>query len=202
MKKSKFKLDALQVRFLLSKKLNGAKPQTIESYRKVFMNFEHQIKKAINYDELLQQTADFFFAINWYSNMALNNQRAHINGYFNFLVEDGFLKENPIKELKIKRRKEVDKPRPTNKEDLLKLLEIIPRYSYVGISALTRIILMVDKGASFAEVVRLKRSSLVANISMRLSAHKTTGLFVKFEKVGDVDVAQDKRTFFIFWSTY
>ena len=79
MKKSEFKLDTLQMRFLLSKKLNGTKEITIESYRKVFMNFEHQTKKSMDYDNLLEQTADFFFAINWYSDMAFNNQRAHLN---------------------------------------------------------------------------------------------------------------------------
>lgn len=156
MKKSEFKLDTLQMRFLLSKKLNGTKEITIESYRKVFMNFEHQTKKSMDYDNLLEQTADFFFAINWYSDMAFNNQRAHLNCYFNFLIEEELLKANPIKELKITRRKEDDQPKPTCIEELEALLTVIPTYSYVGKRDRTMILLMADTGIRPAEAVRLK----------------------------------------------
>ena len=160
MKKSRFKNDALQTRFLLSKKLNGVQEITLTSYRKVFMNFEHQTGKPIDYDNLMEQVADFFFAINWYSDMTFNNQRAHLNGYFNYLVREDILKENPIKALAITRRKEDDKPRPANKDDLIKLLSVIPTYTYVGIRDYTMILLMADTGIRPAEIVRLKEDHL------------------------------------------
>lgn len=168
MKQCKFISDELQTRFLLSKKLNGVQEITLASYRKVFMNFEHQTGKPIDYDNLMEQVADFFFAINWYSDMTFNNQRSNLNGYFNFLVEVGVIKENPIKALAITRRKEEDKPRPANKDDLIKLLSVIPIYSYVGLRDYTMILLMADTGIRPAEIVRLKvdhlnlaRSSIV-----------------------------------------
>lgn len=132
------------------------------------MNFEHQTGKPIDYDNLMEQVADFFFAINWYSDMTFNNQRSNLNGYFNFLVDKGIIKENPIKALEITRRKEEDKPRPANKDDLIKLLSVIPTYTYVGIRDYTMILLMADTGIRPAEIVRLKvdhlnlvRSSIV-----------------------------------------
>lgn len=158
MKKSQFKLDTLQMRFLLSKKVNGIKEITLESYRKIFMNFEHQTEKPMDYDNLLEQTADFFYKINWYSDMAFNNQRAHLNCYFNYLIEEEILKANPIKELKITRRKEDDQPKPTCIEELEALLAVIPAYSYVGKRDRTMILLMADTGIRPAEVVRLKVS--------------------------------------------
>lgn len=158
MKKSQFKLDTLQMRFLLSKKVNGIKEVTLESYRKIFMNFEHQTEKPMDYENLLEQTADFFYKINWYSDMAFNNQRAHLNCYFNFLIEEEILKANPIKELKITRRKEDDQPKPTCIEELEALLAVIPTYSYVGKRDRTMILLMADTGIRPAEVVRLKVS--------------------------------------------
>lgn len=158
MKKSQFKLDTLQMRFLLSKKVNGIKEITLESYRKIFMNFEHQTEKPMDYDNLLEQTADFFYKINWYSDMAFNNQRAHLNCYFNYLIEEEILKANPIKELKITRRKEDDQPKPTCIEELEALLAVIPTYSYVGKRDRTMILLMADTGIRPAEVVRLKVS--------------------------------------------
>lgn len=160
MKRCKFISDELQTRFLLSKKLNGVQEITLESYRKVFMNFEHQTGKPIDYDNLMEQVADFFFAINWYSDMTFNNQRAHLNGYFNFLADKGIIKENPIHALEITRRKEEDKPRPANKDDLLKLLAVIPKYSYVGIRDYTMILLMADTGIRPAEIVRLREDHL------------------------------------------
>ncbi|WP_322631257.1 site-specific integrase [Aedoeadaptatus coxii] len=156
MKQCKFISDELQTRFLLCKKLNGVQEITLASYRKVFMNFEHQTGKPIDYDNLMEQVADFFFAINWYSDMTFNNQRSNLNGYFNFLVEVGVIKENPIKALAITRRKEEDKPRPANKDDLIKLLSVIPIYSYVGLRDYTMILLMADTGIRPAEIVRLK----------------------------------------------
>lgn len=156
MKRSHFKLDTLQMRFLLSKKVNGIKEITLEGYRKIFMNFEHQTEKPMDYDNLLEQTADFFYKINWYSEMAFNNQRAHLNCYFNFLIEEEILKANPIKELKITRRKEDDQPKPTCIEELEALLAVIPSYSYVGKRDRTMILLMADTGIRPAEVVRLK----------------------------------------------
>ena len=158
MKRSQFKLDTLQVRFLLSKKVNGIKEVTLESYRKIFMNFEHQTERPMDYDNLLEQTADFFYKINWYSDMAFNNQRAHLNCYFNFLIEEEILKANPIKELKITRRKEDDQPKPTCIEELEALLAVIPSYSYVGKRDRTMILLMADTGIRPAEAVRLKVS--------------------------------------------
>lgn len=160
MKQCKFISDELQTRFLLSKKLNGVQEITLASYRKVFMNFEHQTGKPIDYDNLMEQVADFFFAINWYSDMTFNNQRSNLNGYFNFLVEVGVIKENPIKALAITRRKEEDKPRPANKDDLIKLLSVIPTYSYVGLRDYTMILLMADTGIRPAEIVRLKEDHL------------------------------------------
>lgn len=156
MKQCKFISDELQTRFLLCKKLNGVQEITLASYRKVFMNFEHQTGKPIDYDNLMEQVADFFFAINWYSDMTFNNQRSNLNGYFNFLVEVGVIKENLIKALAITRRKEEDKPRPANKDDLIKLLSVIPIYSYVGLRDYTMILLMADTGIRPAEIVRLK----------------------------------------------
>lgn len=168
MKQCNFISDELQTRFLLLKKLNGVQEITLASYRKVFMNFEHQTGKPIDYDNLMEQVADFFFAINWYSDMTFNNQRSNLNGYFNFLVDKGIIKENPIKALEITRRKEEDKPRPANKDDLIKLLSVIPTYTYVGIRDYTMILLMADTGIRPAEIVRLKvdhlnlaRSSIV-----------------------------------------
>lgn len=160
MKQCKFISDELQTRFLLSKKLNGVQEITLTSYRKVFMNFEHQTGKPIDYDNLMEQVADFFFAINWYSDMTFNNQRSNLNGYFNFLVNKGIIKENPIKALEITRRKEEDKPRPANKDDLIKLLSVIPTYSYVGLRDYTMILLMADTGIRPAEIVRLKEDHL------------------------------------------
>lgn len=160
MKQCKFISDELQTRFLLSKKLNGVQEITLASYRKVFMNFEHQTGKHIDYDNLMEQVADFFFAINWYSDMTFNNQRSNLNGYFNFLVDKGIIKENPIKALEITRRKEEDKPRPANKDDLIKLLSVIPTYSYVGLRDYTMILLMADTGIRPAEIVRLKEDHL------------------------------------------
>lgn len=160
MKQCKFISDELQTRFLLSKKLNGVQEITLTSYRKVFMNFEHQTGKPIDYDNLMEQVADFFFAINWYSDMTFNNQRSNLNGYFNFLVDKGIIKENPIKALEITRRKEEDKPRPANKDDLIKLLSVIPTYSYVGLRDYTMILLMADTGIRPAEIVRLKEDHL------------------------------------------
>ena len=160
MKQCKFISDELQTRFLLSKKLNGVQEITLASYRKVFMNFEHQTGKPIDYDNLMEQVADFFFAINWYSDMTFNNQRSNLNGYFNFLVDKGIIKENPIKALEITRRKEEDKPRPANKDDLIKLLSVIPTYTYVGIRDYTLILLMADTGIRPAEIVRLKEDHL------------------------------------------
>lgn len=160
MKQCKFISDELQTRFLLSKKLNGVQEITLASYRKVFMNFEHQTGKPIDYDNLMEQVADFFFAINWYSDMTFNNQRSNLNGYFNFLVDKGIIKENPIKALEITRRKEEDKPRPANKDDLIKLLSVIPTYTYVGIRDYTMILLMADTGIRPAEIVRLKEDHL------------------------------------------
>lgn len=161
-------MDALQTRFLLPKKLNGVQEITLESYRKVFMNFEHQTGKPIDYDNLMEQVADFFFAINWYSDMTFNNQRAHLNDYFNYLVRENILKDNPIKSLSIARRQEDDRPRPANKDDLIKLLSVIPTYSYVGFRDYTMVLLMADTGIRPAEIVRLKvdhlnlaRSSIV-----------------------------------------
>ena len=110
----------------------------------------------MDYDKLLEQTADFFFAINWYSDMAFNNQRAHLNFYFNYLVEEELLKANPIKELKITRRKEDDQPKPTCIEELEALLAVIPTYSYVDKRDRTMILLMADTGIRPAEAVRLK----------------------------------------------
>lgn len=160
MKQCKFISDELQTRFLLSKKLNGVQEITLASYRKVFMNFENQTGKPIDYDNLMEQVADFFFAINWYSDMTFNNQRSNLNGYFNFLVDKGIIKENPIKALEITRRKEEDKPRPANKDDLIKLLSVIPTYTYVGIRDYTMILLMADTGIRPAEIVRLKEDHL------------------------------------------
>ena len=120
------------------------------------MNFEHQTEKPMDCDNLLEQTADFFFAINWYSDMAFNNQRAHLNCYFNYLVEEELLKANPIKELKITRRKEDDQPKPTCIEELEALLAVIPTYSDVGKRDRTMILLMADTGIRPAEAVRLK----------------------------------------------
>lgn len=160
MKQCKFISDELQTRFLLSKKLNGVQEITLASYRKVFMNFENQTGKPIDYDNLMEQVADFFFAINWYSDMTFNNQRSNLNGYFNFLVDKGIIKENPIKALEITRRKEEDKPRPANKDDLIKLLSVIPTYSYVGLRDYTMILLMADTGIRPAEIVRLKEDHL------------------------------------------
>lgn len=65
------------MRFLLSKKLNGIKEITLQGYRKIFMNFEHQTEKSMDYDNLLEQTADFFYKINWYSEQNYVRQRLY-----------------------------------------------------------------------------------------------------------------------------
>lgn len=158
--KEKFSFDRLQSRFLLHKKVNGLGESTLATYRKVFMNFQTQLGYPMDYDNIYEQTGSFFFEINWYSNSTFNNQRACLNCYFEWLVEKEEIDYNPIKELGIKRRKDTNNPRPTSREDLAKLLSVIPKYGYAGIRDYTIIILIADTGIRPAEVLRIKKSNV------------------------------------------
>lgn len=147
--------DEYQERFIVNLKIKGLQEVSFDGYFRVFSNFNTIIGK-MNMKKLIQQVEKYFFEISQINNSTtFNSKRKHLNAYFNFLVSKCIIKSNPITDIPIKRQVENYEPKPTNTDDLQKLLSAIDIKTYPGFRDLTFIMLAVDTGMRPTEICRM-----------------------------------------------
>ncbi|WP_427365673.1 tyrosine-type recombinase/integrase [Candidatus Caldatribacterium saccharofermentans] len=138
--------------FLLEKEVNGCRERTIEDYRyhltRFFQGYEGDLE---DFEALHKRCLEYLGGE--IAPATYNIRRAYLSSFFNYLVSQGVLAQNPLKGMK--RRKDDGKPRAIPLEVLQKLLELPDRRTFAGLRNYVLILLQIDTGIRPSEALHL-----------------------------------------------
>lgn len=161
-----FNTDGLteeQLSFLKYKAMEGLSDNTLYGYSKTFKVFNDEVEFPEDLEEwvsedfskdLSEEILNFFYKRRDLKG-GYNGYRKRLSTYFNYLIEQGLIEDNPIKLAKIKIKKEGAEPRPAQKENLQLIINAIDQKTYVGFRDYVYILLSIDTGIRPAEVVQV-----------------------------------------------
>ena len=161
--KSGFMLDENQELFLKVKRLEQISEEAIKNYKSCFSTIDRKINERLNYKDesvLCNQILNFFSEISDQKPSSYNTKVKNFNCFFNYLVKIGKIKNNPLKVMGIKSRKDEFNPRPCDTEDLKKLLKAVDVKTYSGLRDYCVILLIADTGIRPSEAFRLEITDL------------------------------------------
>ncbi|MDI3531377.1 MAG: integrase/recombinase XerD [Candidatus Atribacteria bacterium] len=136
-------------RFLAEKRLNGCRETTINDYRYYIPRFFEGL--TLEDWEGIQKRVNEYFS----SDLApatFNIRRAYLKAFFNYLVQQGAVPQNPIT---FKKRKTESKMRAVPPEILQKLLRLPDKNTFAGLRNYTLLLLTLDTGIRPKEALSL-----------------------------------------------
>lgn len=149
------KLTDILEEFLLYKKSQGNCCERTEK------DYRYHIKKLLEDSEdiLIEKSLESgiirnFAKLNNKSAVTYNMRYKYLNCFFNWCTENDYLSYNPLKKLKLKKRKENSRAKDIKIDILKDLLNIIDLKTYYGLRNYTIIIISLDCGIRPNELLR------------------------------------------------
>jgi integrase/recombinase XerD len=159
-----FSWEKLIKDFVLLQRAKQRRERTIQDYEyhiTLFFN-RTQIQDGDSSFENLQQAVIAYFAVKL-APATFNTRRKKLKTFFDWLVKEGKIPENPLKD--IKKVKEDENPRDVHEEIVIKLLQQPNRKTFVGLRDYAMMLLEMDTGIRPSEATGLLLDDL--NLSGR-----------------------------------
>lgn len=143
--KSDLNLENLFQNFYELKKVQGMSERTLEDYRKTFSKF-FKLPKVTNELKLKEIILRFFEPLSHKAPATYNVPYSNLNTFFNWCVEQEYIKKNPLKVLGLKKKKDEGRARHIEEDIIKKLLDSIDLTTYAGLRDYSLILLTLDTG--------------------------------------------------------
>ncbi|TCL72338.1 site-specific recombinase XerD [Hydrogenispora ethanolica] len=141
-------------RFILFKQSQGLADRTINDYRYHISNlFKTKNVDLKDIENLRFEIQKYFVSSSKLSAITFNSRRKSLKCFFSWLLEQGYILENPMDE--IKKRKEDEQPRAVNEVTLQELLRLPNLKTFGGLRDYSLIIFTMDTGIRPSEAFGL-----------------------------------------------
>lgn len=181
-------LEDAAKKFLLVKEAQHTGTATMNDYRNCLARFVKSSHNSVEYAQLEDDVLAFFSAIPNTSPARYNKPFQNINAFLNWLVDQDYIPQNPIKANKLHKRKDEGNVKPVPVEDLKKFMASLDKKSYTGLRDYVIIMIMLDTGIRTKEL-----------LSLRSEDYSTVGKCLTIEKT--VAKTKQKRTAYLSSST-
>lgn len=161
--KKPLSLEELAGSFLAMKKAQKLGQETLYDYEKQIERFLWSSHNSLDYAILEQDTLNFFAAIPDTSPARYNKPYQYITAWFNWMVKQKYLPQNPISANELKKRRDDGNIKPATVEDLKRFMDSLDKRSYTDMRTYTILLVMLDCGIRTKELLGLKESNFNAN---------------------------------------
>ena len=128
--KKPLSLEELAGSFLAMKKAQKLGQETLYGYEKQIERFLRSSHNSLDYAILEQDTLNFFAAIPDTSPARYNKPYQYITAWFNWMVKQKYLPQNPISANELKKRRDDGNIKPATVEDLKRFMGSLDKRSY------------------------------------------------------------------------
>lgn len=146
--------------FISYKELQGVAKRTIEQYNYNVNKFVDNCSNSFDMIYLKSDVMKYLSKYNCMTPSAYNNVYKQLNCFLNWCLDQDMIDNNPIKLLKLKKRKESMKAIDINSDIIKKLLSTINLATYNGLRNYTTIIVTMDTGIRPNELFNLKENNI------------------------------------------
>ena len=161
--KKPLSLEELAGSFLAMKKAQKLGQETLYDYEKQIERFLRSSHNSLDYAILEQDILNFFAAIPDTSPARYNKPYQYITAWFNWMVKQKYLPQNPISANELKKRRDDGNIKPATVEDLKRFMDSLDKRSYTDMRTYTILLVMLDCGIRTKELLGLKESNFNAN---------------------------------------
>ena len=172
MQQRELTLDEVVKRFLMVKEAQHTSEGTMQNYRNRLRQFVESSHHRVEYEQLEADVLSFFSAIPDTSPARYNNPFQNVNALLNWMVEQGYIPQNPIKVLKLHKRKDEGNVKPIPIDDLKAFLHALDRTTYIGLRDTVILLVMLDTGIRTKELLCLREGDY-SRSSHSLAIEKT-----------------------------
>jgi len=145
--------------FILFKSAQGICDITIRDYRYHLTKFFNQFPQSWDDNDCLKQSVLIFFAqIRHLAPVTHNMRRKYLKCFFSWVVKEGFLKSNPLDDIRL--RHEEPRVRDLDNDKLKKLMGMFDKGSYSGLRDYAYLCLTLDTGIRPSEGLALMPDNL------------------------------------------
>lgn len=160
--KKPLSLEELARNFLAMKKAQKLGQETLYDYEKQIERFLRSSHNSLEYAVLEQDTLNFFAAIPDTSPARYNKPYQYITAWFNWLVKQKYLPQNPISANELKKRRDDGNIKPATVEDLKRFMGGLDKRSYTDMRTYTILLVMLDCGIRTKELLNLRENDFDA----------------------------------------
>lgn len=148
-------------KFISYKKAIGIGERTELDYKRLFKNMTAQLKKdELYYDTFRDFIQNFMASKAGKAPATYNVPLGYIISFCNWAVDvEGFLPENPVKALKLKKRRDNGRVRTIQPDDIKKVLSVLNLNTYTGFRDYTIIMVTLDTGIRPSELFHLREEN-------------------------------------------
>lgn len=149
---------------------------TLKDYRQTFKFFKAAASDSMDEDILRKETLAFFKAIPDTSPSRYNKPYSNMNAFYNWCLDQEYLTVNPLKKLKLKKKKDDGKILPVTIDELRGFMNVINTHEYAGLRDYAAILLQIDTGIRPGEMLKLTEANYDAaksSVMVPKSAAKT-----------------------------
>lgn len=156
-------LTTVAKKFLRVKEAQHCSMNTLRDYREQISKFLLVSSGSLEYAVLEDDVLHFFASIPDTSPARYNKPFQNINSLFNWMVEQNYIPKNPIKALKLRKRKDEGNIKPVDINDLQMFLGALDGSSYTGLRNYTIILIMLDTGIRTKELLSLRNDDYLCD---------------------------------------
>ena len=157
MKQNHITLEACVKKSLLVKEAQHTGEEAMRDYRNCLARFIAHSHNSLDYSVLENDVLSFFSAIPDTSPARYNKPFQNVNAFLNWLVEQGYLSQSPIKAHKLHKRQDEGNIKPASIDDLRAFLRGLDKTSYTGLRDYIIVLLILDTGIRTKELLALRQ---------------------------------------------
>lgn len=158
-------------RFLTIKRAQKISDVTLNDYERQLPRFIESTSNDLRMEKLEPETLAYFSAIPNTSPARYNKPYQYISAWFNWMVKNGYIPYNPLKQNEIKKRRDDGNIHPIRPEELRIWLDSIKRGSFLAERTYVTACIILDCGIRTSELLRLRNSAFSSDAGI-LSINK------------------------------
>ena len=139
-------------KFLFFKQTCGIAPRTLQDYKKILVQFFNRTNADhSDSDDLKEKALEYLSKFD--NAYTFNGRKTYLKAFFNWLIEEGVLETNPLKN--VKNRKLEDEIRHLSEAQVNELLKAPNKREYSGFRDYVMILVMLDCGIRPSEALNI-----------------------------------------------
>ncbi len=157
-------MEKVMEEFFAFKKASGVAKRTLDDYKLHLGKFNRLYNyEFVDYDRLESVVLTDFVNYSDKSAAYYNLHYSYMHAFFNWIVERKYLDVNPIRKLKLKKRKAESKAKNVPEQIIEKLLDAMDLNTYVGLRDYALTVLTMDTGIRPSEALATREADYDLN---------------------------------------